>query len=205
MREGAEILTSSTHKTFPGPQGGIILGNTDDELWKKLQFKVFPGLISNHHLHRIPAMAITMLEMKEFGRDYAAQTVKNAQALGQAMHELGFRILAENRGFTKSHQILADVRENGGGTEASVSLEKANIILNKNILAWDSDDSAANPSGLRIGVQEMTRIGMRESEMKQIAELMKRVVLDRKSPEAIAKEVTEFRKPFQETHYCFKE
>jgi glycine hydroxymethyltransferase len=205
LHEGAEILTSSTHKTFPGPQGGVILGNTDDETWKKLQFKVFPGLISNHHLHRIPAMAMTMLEMAEFGRGYAAQTVKNAQALGQSMHELGFRVLAEKHGFTKSHQILVDVRDNGGGTEVSVNLEKANIILNKNILAWDSDDSAANPSGLRIGVQEMTRLGMKVSEMQEIARLMKHVVIDRKPPEAVAKEVVEFRKPFQETHYCFKE
>ncbi len=205
LKEGAEVMTSSTHKTFPGPQGGIILGNADDELWKKIQLMVFPGLISNHHLHRIPAMAISMLEFQEFGKDYAAQTVKNAQALGQAMHEIGFNILAADKGFTESHQILADVRKNGGGKQAAEDLEKANIILNKNILAWDSDDSAKNPSGLRIGVQEMTRIGMKESEMNNIAELMKKVVLDKKAPADVAGEVVEFRKPFQKTHYCFKE
>ncbi len=205
LREGAEIMTSSTHKTFPGPQGGIILGNTDDETWKTLQMKVFPGLISNHHLHRIPAMAMTLLEMIEFGKDYASQTVSNARALGQAMHELGFRVLAEKKGFTESHQVLVDVRENGGGAEAAANLEKANIILNKNILAWDAADSAKNPSGLRIGVQEMTRIGMKESEMKEIAALMKKVVLDGKAPEGVAKEVVEFRKPYQEIHYCFKD
>ncbi|MCD6495999.1 MAG: serine hydroxymethyltransferase [Candidatus Aenigmarchaeota archaeon] len=205
LREGAELMTASTHKTFPGPQGGIILGSTDEETWKRVQFRVFPGLISNHHLHRIPAMAIALNEMLEFGREYAVQTVRNAQALGQSMHEMGFNVLAENKGFTKSHQIVLDVRKNGGGKDCAETLEKAGIILNKNLLAWDKADDAVNPSGLRIGVQEMTRIGMKESEMKEIAALIKKVLIDRKPPAEIAKEVAEFRKPFHETQYCFRD
>ncbi|MBN1896504.1 MAG: serine hydroxymethyltransferase [Candidatus Aenigmarchaeota archaeon] len=205
MKEGAELMTSSTHKTFPGPQGGLILGNTSDEMWKKLQSKVFPGLISNHHLHRIPAMAITIHEMMEYGKEYAAQVVINAQALGQATYELGFDTLAEEKGFTKSHQILINVEKNGGGTDVAVKLENANIVLNKNLLACDADRSASDPSGLRIGVQEMTRIGMKEPEMKEIAALMKKVVIEGKQPEEVAKEVVEFRKPFQETQYCFRD
>lgn len=203
LKEGAEIISSSTHKTFPGPQGGILLGNTDEETWKKVQSKVFPGLISNHHLHRIPSMMIAMLEMKEFGEDYATQTIKNAKALGQAMYESGFKVLCPDKGFTQSHQILVDVRKNGGGKEVALNLEKANIILNKNILAWDDIHDSTNPSGLRIGTQELTRFGMKESEMKYIAELMKKVVIEGKDSGTVREEVIEFRKKFQKVHYCF--
>jgi len=205
LKEGAEILTASTHKTFPGPQGGIVLGNTDKPTWKQVRFKIFPGLVSNHHLHRIPSMAVAMLEARHFGDAYAEQTVKNAKALGEAMDELGFEVLAGNKGFTESHQILVDVRKNGGGKLVAATLEEANIILNKNILAWDDVNNPDNPSGLRIGTQELTRIGMRESEMRHIAELMKSVVIDKKDPGQIREEVLEFRRGYQLVHYCFKE
>lgn len=204
LKEGAEIFTSSTHKTFPGPQGGIILGNTDEKTWKQVQFRVFPGLISNHHLHRIPAMAMAMLETREFGKAYAEQTVRNAKALGAAMDEMGFEMIAAHKGYTETHQIIADVRKNGGGRHAASALERANIIVNKNILAWDDVNNPDDPSGLRIGTQELTRIGMKEREMKHIAELMKKVVIDGKDPEHVKKEALELRKGFQHVHYCFR-
>jgi len=203
LKEGAEIISSSTHKTFPGPQGGIILSNSDEKTFKKIQSKIFPGLISNHHLHRIPSMMIATLEIKEFGEDYATQTIKNAKALGRAMYEYGFDVLCPDKDFTESHQILVDVRKNGGGKKVASTLEKANIILNKNILAFDDVNNSDDPSGLRIGVQEMTRYGMKESEMKYIAELMKKIVMDGKNPESVREEVIEFRKKFQKIHYCF--
>ncbi len=203
LKEGAEIISSSTHKTFPGPQGGIVFGNTDNETWKKVRVKIFPGLISNHHLHRIPSMMVAMLEMKKFGEAYATQTIKNAKALGQAMYELGFDVLCSNKDFTQSHQILVDVRKNGGGKEVALKLEKSNIILNKNILAWDEIRDSDNPSGLRIGTQEMTRYGMKESEMKYVAELMKKVIIDGKDLNIVKEEVINFRKKFQKIHYCF--
>jgi len=204
LKEGAEIFTASTHKTFPGPQGGIVLGNTDDETWKKVKFRIFPGLVSNHHLHRIPAMAIAMLETKEFGKSYAEQTVKNAKALGEALDELGFDVIAANKGYTESHQIIVDVRKNGGGKLVASTLESANIILNKNILAWDDVNNPDDPSGLRIGAQELTRIGMKEGEMKQIAEFMKELIIDKKDSGKVKGKVVEFRKGFQDIHYCFK-
>ncbi|MBN2331071.1 MAG: serine hydroxymethyltransferase [Candidatus Aenigmarchaeota archaeon] len=205
FREGADIMTASTHKTFPGPQGGIILGNTEDEAWKKVKFRIFPGLVSNHHLHRIPAMLIALLEAQRFGADYARQTVKNARALGEALEELGFKVLASDKGYTKSHQILVDVRENGGGKYVAGALEEANIILNKNILAWDDVNNPDDPSGLRIGTQELTRMGMKESEMKHVAELMRRVVMDKADRVAVREEVIGFRRDFQQVHYCFGE
>jgi glycine hydroxymethyltransferase len=202
FKEGTDIITSSTHKTFPGPQGGIILGNVDEELQKKIRKKVFPGVLSNHHLHRIPALYITLKEMEKFGKNYARQTIKNAQILGQELYRLGFKVLGKEKGFTKSHQISVDVKNFGGGAFVAETLEKANIIINKNILPWDKLNPK-NPSGIRIGVQEMTRFGMKEKEMKKIANFIKEVILDRKNIEKIKREVIEFRKKFQKIKYCF--
>ncbi|NCB17544.1 MAG: serine hydroxymethyltransferase, partial [Synergistales bacterium] len=94
LREGVNILSSSTHKTFPGPNHGILLGsNLDDEQEKALHKAVFPGVTSSHHLHAMAALAVTLAEMKVYAKEYAAQTVKNAQALGQALNELGIDVL----------------------------------------------------------------------------------------------------------------
>ena len=202
LREGADLITTSTHKTFPGPQGGVILGNVGEETQKKIQTAVFPQFSSNHHLHRMPALYGALREMQTFGKDYAGQIVKNAQALARELDSLGFNVLAKERGFTRSHQVLVNCGQPGSGGVAAAALERANIILNKNIIPGDGIDPR-NPRGIRIGVQEMTRYGMKEDEMKQIAEFIKRVVLDKENPETVGKEVAAFRAGFQEIKYCF--
>ena len=202
LREGVDVVGASAHKTFPGPQGGMIFGN-NDEHYRKIKPKIFPGLVSNHHLHRLPALAVTMAEMIEFGEDYAKQVVKNAQALAEALFEYGIDVLAENKGFTKSHQVIADVRKCGGGAWCAESLENANIILNKNLLPWDDVKNSSNPSGIRIGTAEMTHFGMKESEMKHIAELIKRVWVDKEEPGRVKEDVLEFRSEFLDVKYCF--
>ena len=205
LKEGADIITASTHKTFPGPQGGIILGNIDENLQKKIRKKVFPGVLSNHHLHRIPALYLTLMEMKKFGRKYMSQTVKNAQTLGKELYNFGFDVLGKQKGFSQTHQTAVDVKELGNGDIVAETLEKANIILNKNILPFFplNKIDVKHPNGIRIGVQEMTRFGMKEKEMKQIAKFIKTVILDKKSPEKIKKEVLKFRKKFSKLKYCF--
>ncbi|HIQ49703.1 MAG TPA: serine hydroxymethyltransferase [Nanoarchaeota archaeon] len=206
FEEGADIITASTHKTFPGPQGGIILAKADfdEQKWKKIQRAIFPGVISNHHIHRLPALAVTALEMNEFGESYAKQIIKNAKCFAQALYELGFNVLCEEYGFTNSHQILVDVKNLGGGKIVAEKLEKANIITNKIALPWDKDkDATQNPSGIRIGVQELTRWGMTQSEMKEIAEFFKKVLIDNQDPSKVKQEVIEFRKNFQEIKYAF--
>lgn len=200
LAEGADLITTSTHKTFPGPQGGIIMGNVDEATQKKIQLAVFPQFSSNHHLHRMPALYAALREMQMYGRDYAAQIVKNAQALAGALYEIGFNVLAKDRGFTQSHQVLVDCGQPGAGHEAAVALEAANIILNKNIIPGEGQ-SVKNPRGIRIGVQEMTRFGMKESEMKDIARFIKRVVLDKENTEAVKKDVIAFRQNFQVIKY----
>ena len=203
LKLGADILTASTHKTFPGPQGGLIATVTRED-YKKVGKVVFPMFVSNHHLHRLAATAVTGIEMKLYGKEYAAQILRNAKALAEALAENGFKVIAENKGYTNSHQVIIDVKEHGGGAKNAQLLEEANIIVNKNLLPWDKPEDIKNPSGIRLGVQEATRWGMKEDEMKQIAEYMRMVVIDKKDPLMVKEKVKEFRKNFIEVQYAIK-
>ena len=201
MAEGADVMTASTHKTFPGPQGGVILCKNKHK--KRIDNAAFPGLMSNHHLHHVAGYAIALAEMKEYGSAYAGQTIKNAKALALSLYEFGFNVLCEHKGFTESHQVVADVSKIGGGTKIAEAYEKANIIINKNLLPWDSLEKTANPSGIRIGTQEMTKMGMKEADMEEIARLMKKIAIDGVSPDKVKKEVIELRRNYQKVQYCF--
>ncbi len=203
LREGAHIVTSSTHKTFPGPQGGLMMTN-DEKIYKKFKKVIFPVFVSNHHLHRLGATAITALEMKYFGKEYAEQTIRNAKALAEHLHTYGFKVLGEKRGFTESHQVVLDVREFGGGAPVAELLERANIITNKNMIPGDTPEMVKRPSGLRLGTQELTRWGMKEREMEQVAEFFKRIIIDKEPPDKVGAEVKEFRKQFLKIHYTFE-
>jgi glycine hydroxymethyltransferase len=201
--EGADVVTSSTHKTLPGPQGGVILCR--NYLAEKIDNAAFPGLMSNHHLHHVAGFAVALAEMKEFGKAYARQIIKNAKALASALYESGFAVLCEHKGFTESHQVAIDVSRIGGGQKIAEDFEKANIIVNKNLLPWDTLEHTANPSGVRIGVPEITRIGMKEREMEQIAEFMKRIAINREDPEKVKRDVVEFKKDYNKVKYSFDE
>jgi glycine hydroxymethyltransferase len=174
LREGATWLTASVHKTFPGPQRGVILGNLDAEgeqkYWPAADRGVFPGTSSNHHLFTLPALLVAIREMKQFGASYASQIVRNAQALGRSLDELGTPVEARAFGYTRSHMIAVNVSQWGGGVEVAKRLEANDIIVNYNMVPGDADPR--NPSGLRIGVPEMTRFGMDERAMGELAQLM---------------------------------
>lgn len=208
LREGADVMSGSTHKTLPGPQGGMLVsdheGKTDKDksFLRKLGFGIFPGVTSSYHLHHVAAKAIAFAEHLEFGEEYAKQTIKNAQRFAQALHERGFKVFGEKLGFTESHQILLAVGP-GKGKEASKKLDNAGIVTNMNTIPGDEDP--LNPSGLRLGTPELTRIGMKEKEMDEIAEFYARVLLKKDNPKKIKNDIKEFRKDFQELHYCFKE
>lgn len=204
FKEGAGLLTSSTHKTFPGPQGGIILSNTEDR-WEKVESAIFPKILSNHHLHRIPALLVAFYEMQEFGQAYSRQILRNAKRLAETLFDQGFTVAGEERGFTESHQVVLDMRGQDGGQRPAKRLEGANIIVNKNLLPWDviTPETLKNPSGIRIGVQEMTRFGMKREQMEETAELMARVVLKGEEPSKVRGDVIRFRKDFQKVHYTW--
>lgn len=207
LREGADCVQMSTHKTLFGPQRGMVLS------WEKyaetLRNAAFPANLSNHHLNTLAGLAVALCEFKEFGRAYGEQVMKNAQALGQALYERGFKVLGEKLGFTKSHVLLIDVLntplENGWRVEKES--EKAGIIMNRNLLPYDIREGRhfMEPGGIRIGVSELTRLGMKESEMVEVADFMKRVILNEEDPKKVAEDVAEFRKGYQRCHYCFEE
>ncbi len=200
LENGCDIMTASTHKTFPGPQGGVVFTNSGD-LFERIDKAVFPGVTSNYHQHRYPSLAITTVEMLKYGEEYANQIVKNAQRLAEALAEKGFKVLGEPLGYTRTHQVLLDVSRLGGGARCASLLEEANIIVNKNMLPGDK--APDNPSGIRIGVQEMTRFGMKEQEMEAIADFIAKVLIEGKDPAEIRLKVVEFRKDFAKIHYGF--
>lgn len=204
FREGVQVISASTHKTFPGPQHGIILGEGLTEAHATaLHRGVFPGVTSNHHLHAMAALSITLAEELQFGKAYAQQIVRNSKALGQALHERGLKALCPDLGFSASHTVAVDVRDHGGGAECAQRLEQAGIIVNKNLLPWDKDP--VRPSGLRLGTQELTRLGMREGQMAEVAELIARVVVRGEKPEAVKPAVGALKAGFTKVHYCFGE
>jgi glycine hydroxymethyltransferase len=146
---------------------------------------------------------VAATEMKKFGRAYAGQIVKNSKALAQALYERGFNVLCEHKGFTESHQVVMDVSNIGKASEIAENLENANIIVNKNLLPWDSLKRTKDPSGVRIGVQEVTRYRMKEGEMDEIAEFIKKVAIDHAGTEKIKKEVIELKENFAEIGFSF--
>ena len=200
LKEGADLLVGSTHKTFPGPQGGIILCKED--IAHKIDDAVFPGVVSNHHLHHLAALGIATAEMLEFGSAYAKQIIQNAKALAQELYELGFNVLCEDQGFTESHQLAMDVSNIGRAAKLAKDLEFNNVILNKNLFPWDDVNRSDDPSGIRIGTQEITRRGLKEAEMAEVAQFIKKVAVDGKN---VKDEVTEFIKQYNTVKYAFKD
>jgi glycine hydroxymethyltransferase len=205
LREGADMMTASTHKTMPGPQHGIILAQ--EEFAEPIKRASFPGLLSNHHLHNVAGLAVVLAELMEFGVEYMDQILKNAKALAQSLHERGWQVIAEHKGFTESHVILVDVTETPmkDGRTVEEELENANIVINRNLLPWDKKRGRdyKTPGGIRLGTSELTRLGMKESEMDAVAELMTRLVMKGEKTEKIAADASEFRKDFQKVHYAF--
>ncbi|MBS7636056.1 hypothetical protein KEJ37_01720 [Candidatus Bathyarchaeota archaeon] len=188
LREGAHALFGSTHKSFFGPQGGIILA--DKRRGEAMKAKIYPRFVDNAHWNRIAALTLALAEMKEFGEEYAEQVVRNARALAKNLHGYGFPVKCERLGFTQSHQVILDFGNYERGREIAEKLQRANIIVD---------------CVIRLGTCEVTRRGMKEEEMAKIAELIKRTVMDGESPEMIKREVAKLCSEFQSIEYCFKQ
>lgn len=203
IREGADTMTMSTHKTLFGPQGGLVLGKESHA--EGIKKAMFPGLTSSHHIHHMAAKAVAFAETLEFGKDYAKQVIKNAKALAESLSDHGFKVLGESRGFTKSHQIAVNVLDYSDGGKVEADLEKANIIVNRQLIPGDikAGRNYFHPGGIRLGVSEITRLGMKQSEMKDVASFIRQVVIDKKDPKKLLPKVKSFRKDFQKVHYCF--
>ncbi len=203
IREGAAVLTGSAGKTFSGPQSGVIVWD-DPELTGPVTHAIFPVLVATHQVNRVAALAASAAEMLAFGQQYMTQIVRNAQALGAALHKRGIPVLGAHKGFTETQQVIADVGNFGGGLVVAQRLARANLITNKNLIPTDTPANWDRPSGLRMGTIEVTRLGMREAEMEQIADFIARLLVDKAAPEDILEDVIDFRQPYQTLYYCFE-
>jgi glycine hydroxymethyltransferase len=181
LREGADILYGSTHKTFFGPQGGIILTDgkaLDGAVRRNLTWRI----VDNIHWNRVAALGQALLEAKKFGPAYAKQVVRNAKRLGKELKERGFPIMFEDLGFTESHQLLMDpgeVKAIYGLTvnDLSIRLERSNLMI----------DSVA-----RLGTAEITRLGVKEKHIPELADIF----MDAAKGKRVSRQVKEFRDRF---------
>ncbi|MDA4124107.1 MAG: serine hydroxymethyltransferase [Thaumarchaeota archaeon] len=188
LREGCSLLIGSTHKSFPGPQGGIILSNSE-EIYSRVSSKLYYGAVDNIHLDRIAALAIALLEMMQFGKPYAEAVVKNSKAVAKALVDEGVKVRGASHGYTESHQALLDYHVVKLASLAK-KLEEANII---------------SDSGGRIGTAELTRMGFGPSEMEEVAELVAMVVLGKKPVDFVKSRVKSLVRQFQEPKYVLKD
>jgi len=188
----ADVITSTTQKTLRGPRAAFIIFKK--ELEEKINKAVFPGIQGGPHMSKVSAMAVCFEEaLKPSFKNYGRQMVKNAKVLAQALAKYDFKIIS---GGTDNHLILIDVTPLGmSGKEAGTLLEKAEIVVNKNTIPYDTA-KPWDPSGIRLGTPAVTTRGMKEKEMIKIAELIKKVLVDKISPAKIAKEVVSLTKHF---------
>lgn len=183
LREGADVLFGSTHKSFPGPQGGLLVTDRDD-LFAQIDGAMVWRVLDNAHWHRIAALGQTLLELERFGPAYASTIVANAQALGRALHQRNAPVVAADRGFTRSHQVHLDpdeLRERWGVGTGAVARR------------WERQGLIADLVG-RLGTAEVTRLGLEPPDMDRMAELLVQSGRDGKE---IRKEVRAWRRRFR--------
>jgi len=203
LQEGADVITGSTHKTFFGPQRGLVAGNFAKgsplrKLWLDIMSRAFPGSTSNHHLGTLLALLMASYEMNEFKDGYQEQVRNNSKAFGRALKDKGIQVEGDEKdGFTETHQVVIRVREYGLGQEIARRLEDNNIVTNYQALP--DDETFLESSGIRMGVQEMTRFGMREKDFDVLSGLIADVVIENKD---VKEEVKRFRRNFLEMNFC---
>lgn len=197
LQEGAHIVTGSTHKTFFGTQRGVIVSNDLKDwsgLWPEINNRSCPGATSNHHLGTLLGLLMSAYEMNAFKEDYQAQVLKNARAFAGYLAGAGLEVEGDPAdGYTRTHQVLIRVSRFGAGEDIARRLEESNIIANYQALP--DDKSFLRASGIRMGVQEMTRFGMVEQDFETLAGFIAEVV---KRGLPVKEEVQRFRKRFQE-------
>lgn len=185
LREGADIVYASTHKTFPGPQGAVVYTN-NQEVYTMLSGNIYHKIVDNIHLNRVAAYAVTVEEMLKYGSAYAKKVVENAKHLAASLDSLGITIKAKDRGYTESHQIVLDIQDEEARIKVRDRLEECSIIAD---------------AGIRFGTNEITRRGMGKKEMEKIAKLIYRA-MEGKDQREIKREVQTLLKRFATVRFC---
>jgi glycine hydroxymethyltransferase len=198
LQEGAHVLTGSTQKTLGGPIGGLVLSATAD-LGAQIA-KVTSGLISNYHNNRIAALAVTLAETVAFGKSLASMIVDNARRLAVALVQHGIPVVGVPPEYTDSHVVLVDSTRLPEGETSFRRLEEAGILTTKIPLANTYPERRA----IRMGTPAITRSGMRGDDILAIAELIKRVLVDREAPISVAPDSSRLARKFASVEYCFR-
>ena len=203
FKEGADIVTGSTHKTFYGTQRGIISSRfTEDDtrypFWEAVERRTFPGAVSNHHLGTLLGLLMATYEMNAFKDEYQKKVIDNAKAFARALNDCGLDVSGDSAvSFTETHQVLLEVGYSRG-QEVARHLEENNILVNHQA---SPDEEGFTASGsLRMGVPEMTRFGMGPEDFAELAELIHDVIVHQST---VKPRVAELRKRFLEMKYCF--
>ncbi|MDJ0781517.1 MAG: glycine cleavage system aminomethyltransferase GcvT [Desulfosarcinaceae bacterium] len=203
FREGADLVTGSTHKTFFGTQRGVVASRYQaaDEryaLWEAIERRTFPGSVSNHHLGTMVGLLLAAYEMNHFRDAYQSAVIANAKAFAGALADSGLAVAGDpSIGYTETHQVLVDVGY-AKGPRIARRLEENNIICNYQ--AGPADESFSASGMLRMGVSEMTRFGMGEAGFAELAQLVRDAVVDGRDVTAA---VVALRRQYLDLRYCF--
>jgi len=185
LKEGARILLGSTHKSFFGPQGGIIAAFKPEG--EQIRKTIFPAIVDNAHWNRIAALSAALLEARRFCRRYASQVIRNSRALAEGLDDGGVPVRCKEYGYTASHQVLLDMDRLKDGEKIPDRLQEANVIVDR---------------GIRLGTNEMTRRGMREKEMNEVAEIIGGIISERGSLRLAKKRVIALVRKFRRIRYA---
>ncbi len=197
LAEGAHLMTMSTYKSLGGPAGGLIVTN-DKALSQKLDAIAFPGLTANFDVAKSAALAVTLLDWREYGKAYAEEMVATSRALAAALAKEGLPVFANSNGFTQSHQFALEAAGFGGGQTASRKLRKAGFLACGIGLPVAPVEGDMN--GLRFGTPELVRWGMTAKDMPRLAGLIAEA-LRSNDPEALAGRVSDWRQGFDTLHF----
>jgi glycine hydroxymethyltransferase len=198
LEEGAHAMTMSTYKSLGGPAASLILTN-DATLAQRLDAIAYPGLTANFDAAKTAALAMSLLDWKVFGRDYAAAMATTAKALAEALAARRIPVFARDRGMTTSHHLAVEAARYGGGQAASKLLRRANVLACGIGLPIDQVEGDAN--GIRLGTPEIVRFGMGPEHMKELAGYIAEALEGNRAPEDVAGDVTAFRRRFTTLHY----
>jgi glycine hydroxymethyltransferase len=195
LLEGADLVHGSTHKTFWGPQKGIIAARDISEISEKLDEIMVPFFVSNCHVHHVAALGVAFEELRDFGERYARDVISNAQILAANLFAEGIQVMFDQLGFTQSHQILIYLGTKNNAMEVWNNLQDVGIHSNAIKLPFNDH------YGLRLGTAEATRRGMGSNEMKEIALIMSGVMKGEMRPASLKEEVSRLSQKFTHVHY----
>ncbi|MCP5367702.1 MAG: aminotransferase class I/II-fold pyridoxal phosphate-dependent enzyme [Hyphomicrobiales bacterium] len=197
LDEGAHLMTMSTYKSLGGPAGGLIVTN-DADIARRLDAIAFPGMTANFDAAKAAALAITLLDWREYGAAYARAMVEVAQAMAQALAGHGLPVFAADRGMTRSHQFALQAAAFGGGQAASYHLRRAGFLACG--IGLPLAEVAGDLNGLRLGTPELVRRGVDAGAARQIADLVAEA-LKSPDPESVAPRTAALRARFTGLHY----